>query len=90
MRSTNPNFDVTNQFTEGAYFGMNLVVDAIKKVGPNLTRAELKKVLDAMDYKTDFASNLSWRPGKHYANMRAQSLFEQDDTGWVLDPAFGG
>lgn len=101
VKTINPGLDVKNQFLEGAYFGMSLFVEAIKKVGPNLRRDELKKVLDAMDLNTDISSNLSWRPGKHSANVRARSFsvvagggsfqgWADEGTGWRLDPAFGG
>lgn len=88
VKAINAGIDTKNQFTEGAYLGMSLFVEGIKRVGPNLTRADLRKVLDSMDYNTDLSSNLSWRPGKHYANLRARAF--GDETGWILDPAFGG
>lgn len=100
VRAVKPTVDVSNQFVEGAYLGMSVFVEALKAVGPNLTRARLKAALDAMDYKSDLASTLSWRPGKHSANVRSQSFSMtvsqgtfrgwSNDTGFLLDPAFGG
>lgn len=68
---------------------------------PYLTREALTQALDSMDYNTDLASNLSWRAGKHNANVRARFFsaaysggkftdWKDEATGWVLDPAFGG
>ena len=96
-----PSIDVNNQFVEGAYLGMSLFVDALRKVGPDLTRARLQAVLDATDLKTDLASQLSWRPNNHAANVRSQSFsmsvnqgafrgWSNENTGFLLDPAHGG
>jgi branched-chain amino acid transport system substrate-binding protein len=101
VRAVKPDIDINNQFVEGAYLGMSLFVEALKATGPDLTRPRLQAVLDAMDYKTDLASQLSWRPGKHSANTRSQSFsmtvsqgtfrgWANENTGFLLDPAFGG
>jgi ABC-type branched-subunit amino acid transport system substrate-binding protein len=100
VRAVKSSIDVTNQFVEGAYLGMSLFVDAVKKVGPLLTRQALKATLDSMDYKTDISSTLTWRPGKHTANVRSQSFSMSvsqgtfrgwsNDSGFLLDPAHGG
>lgn len=102
VKVVSPNADVRNQFMEGAYLGMSLLVEALKKVGPNLTRERLRAVLDTMDYGNQITSGLTWRPGKHNANIRARafSMVVSDDgrfvgwrdeqTDWVRDPAFGG
>jgi ABC-type branched-subunit amino acid transport system substrate-binding protein len=100
VRAVKPSVDVSNQFVEGAYLGMSVFVEALKAVGPNLTRQNLKAVLDAMDFKSDLASTLSWRPGKHAANVRSQTFSMtvnqgafrgwSNDAGFQLDPAYGG
>ena len=100
VRAVKPDIDVNNQFVEGAYLGMSMFVEALHAVGPNLTRARLKAVLDGMDYKTDLASTLTWRPGNHFANVRSQAFsmtvnqgafrgWTSDQTGFLLDPARG-
>lgn len=97
VKTLSPGIDTSNQFLEGAYLGMSVFVEALKRVGPNLTRAELKKVLDAMDYQTDLSSDLRWRPGQHSANLRARSFsivtsqsafngWRDEGTGWLVDP----
>jgi ABC-type branched-subunit amino acid transport system substrate-binding protein len=101
VNKLSPGIDVKNQFLQGSYFGMGLFVEALKKVGPFLTRDGLKGALDSMDYKTDMASDLSWKPSKHHANVRARSFsvvvgegafngWADEGTGWRLDPSFGG
>lgn len=101
VRSVKSDVDVTNQFVEGAYLGMSVFVEALKKVGPNLTREGLRQALDSMTYTSDLASPLTWAPGKHSANARAQSFamtvsggtfrgWKNEGTGFLLDPAFGG
>lgn len=101
VTSTSPGVDVRNQFLEGSYLGMTLFVEALKKVGPNLTRSGLRQALDSMDYGNQITSGLSWRPGKHFANTRARAFsivegggdfrgWRDEQTNWVVDPVFGG
>jgi ABC-type branched-subunit amino acid transport system substrate-binding protein len=90
--------DKFNQFTEGGYVGMQLLIEALKKVGPNLTRANLKAALDSMSLATGLTQPLKWSAGKHYANPAAQS-FQMNSkngfTGWefykdyITDPWLG-
>lgn len=101
LKSVSPGIDVTNQFTQGAYLGASTFVDALKRVGPNVTRAGLRETLYSMEYASDLASKLSWRQGNHWANVRARAFsmvvsqntfngWADEQTGFVLDPAFGG
>lgn len=101
IKAVSPNADVRNQFTEGAYLGMRTLVEALGRVGPELTRDRLRATLDSMDYGNQITSGLSWRPGKHFANTRARAFsmvvsgsnfsgWRDEQTGWVTDPAFGG
>jgi ABC-type branched-subunit amino acid transport system substrate-binding protein len=101
VSSVKSDIDINNQFIEGAYLGMSLFVKALQDVGPDLTRARLAAALDRMDFKTDLASQLSWRPGNHAANVRSQAFsmtvsnntfrgWSNENTGFLLDPAHGG
>jgi ABC-type branched-subunit amino acid transport system substrate-binding protein len=101
VRALSPGIDVNNQFLEGAYLGMNVFVEALKRVGPALTRARLKEVMDSMTYTSDITSTLKWSPGNHAANVRSQAYsmvvsqgvftgWRDDNTGFLLDPAHGG
>ena len=100
MKATNSSADRTNQFVEGGYDGMLLLVDALKKVGPNLTRARLKQVLDSMDFDSGLATVRSFRPGNHFANINMQAYsivlngqnftgWRYERTGWVKDQWVG-
>lgn len=101
VKSVKSSIDVTNQFVEGAYLGMSVFVEALKKVGPNVTREGLKAAMDSMTYTSDLSSALTWKPGQHSANARAQAFamtvsggtfrgWRNEGTGFLLDPAFGG
>lgn len=97
IKLLDPSIDELNQFTEGAYLGMKVLVEALRKVGPDLTRARLRAVLDQMTFRSDFTVPLKWRPGNHAANTsaRAYSIAESggqftgwsdENTGWRTDP----
>jgi ABC-type branched-subunit amino acid transport system substrate-binding protein len=90
--------DKFNQFTEGGYVGMQLVVEALKRTGSNLTRARLRDTLDSMTLETGLTRTLSWSPGRHYANASAQEFqvnSKNGFTGWqfahdyIADPWLG-
>ncbi|HEX9775625.1 MAG TPA: ABC transporter substrate-binding protein [Actinomycetota bacterium] len=69
LRATDPNVDVFNQFAQGGYVGMQLLVEALQKVGPHLTRDRLRAVLDSMTLKTGLTVDpkLRWAEENHYA-----------------------
>lgn len=90
VNAIQPGVDVNNQFLEGAYLGMTVFVDALKKVGPNLTRDRLRQVMDSMAFQSDLASNLTYGPNKHYANTAAQAFRVQTGAGSFLDFADAG
>lgn len=101
IRAVKPSIDINNQFVEGAYLGMTVFVEALKRVGPNLTRERLKAVMDSMTFESDMASPLTWKAGQHSANVRSQSFsmsvsqgafrgWSDEATGFLLDPLFGG
>jgi hypothetical protein len=101
VRAVKSTVDINNQFVEGAYLGMNVFVEALRKVGPNLTRERLRAVMDTMTYTSDLASSLTWKAGQHAANVRSQSFsiatsagsfrgWSNENTGFLLDPAHGG
>ncbi|MDQ1437521.1 MAG: hypothetical protein QOK43_1150, partial [Acidimicrobiaceae bacterium] len=97
VKAIDPGADFSNQFLEGSYLGMTVFVEALKKVGPELTRARLKQVMDTMSYDSDLSSQLIYGPGKHYANQGAQAFavrtaagsfsgFADAGTGFIRDP----
>jgi ABC-type branched-subunit amino acid transport system substrate-binding protein len=99
VHAEDPAADIDNQFLEGGYSGMELVVAALQKVGPLLTRTSLAGVLDAMTFDDGLSTSLQWRQGQHYANVAMQSFsiqynngfngFRPDGVGWVKDPWVG-
>jgi len=101
MNSTNSSADHDNQFVEGGYLGMELLVQGLQKVGPNLTRGALKQALDAMDFNSGLTGGVEqFRPGNHFANVSAQAFslvistghfndFRYQQTGFLADPWVG-
>ncbi|MGH2627066.1 MAG: ABC transporter substrate-binding protein, partial [Anaerolineales bacterium] len=79
IRIADPNADVYNQFLEGGYSGMKLLVTALQRVGPDLTRNRLKATLDSMRYDNGLSTPLQWTPGNHFANtsMRGYTIQHQ-------------
>jgi ABC-type branched-subunit amino acid transport system substrate-binding protein len=91
VRAQSASADVANQFLEGGYLGMSLMIAALDKVGPNLTRANLKTTLDSMTFDIGLSSPLSWKPGDHFANRGAQSFeiqYKQTFNGWRQQSGF--
>ena len=96
MRKTKPDADVYNAFAQGGYAGMQLLVEALKQVGPNLTRGRLKAVLDSINFNSGLTLDrtLVWRPGNHFAARTMQAFaiqYKGTFGGWraqsiVADP----
>ncbi|MDQ1706442.1 MAG: hypothetical protein QOF18_2808 [Frankiaceae bacterium] len=91
LRAVNPQADPYNQFSEGAYEGMQLLVTALQKVGPDLTRARLQAVLNAMTLKggVTLQSSLSFTPLSRYANTTMQAFtmqYKGTPGGWRTGP----
>ena len=83
--------DEYNQFTQSAYVGMQFLVEALRKVGPELTRARLKAVLDNMTYNDGLTlqGKLTFTPSTRFANTTMQGFVMQykgTPGGWRLGP----
>jgi ABC-type branched-subunit amino acid transport system substrate-binding protein len=100
VKAIDPGVDPDNQFVEGAYLGMTVLVEALKQAGPNLTRVRLRQVLDGFRYASDLSSPLAFAPGRHDANQGAQAYevrtaagsfsgFADAGTGFLADPTHG-
>lgn len=98
IRRESSSADVVNQFLQGGYLGMRLLVAALEKTGPNLTRQTLKATLDSMTFDTGLSTPLSWKAGDHFANKSAQAFeiqYAQTFAGWrhvtgfIADPWVG-
>lgn len=91
LKRTKPDADQYNAFAEGGYIGMQLLTDALKKVGPLLTRARLKIVLDSMRFESGLTleRSIGWKPGNHFANTSMQAFVMQYKgtfSGWRSGP----
>ena len=98
VKAQSASVDVNNQFLEGGYVGMVLLVEALKQVGANLTRASLRQALDSMTLDTGLTKPLTWKEN-HFANRAAQGFrinytssfggWTEVTKGWVDDPWVG-
>jgi ABC-type branched-subunit amino acid transport system substrate-binding protein len=96
IRHESSTADINNQFLEGGYDGMNLLVSALNKVGPQLTRGGLKAALDSMSFDSGLSSPMQFKPGNHFANVSAQAFIMEynggplgwrySQTGFLTDP----
>jgi ABC-type branched-subunit amino acid transport system substrate-binding protein len=79
LRRTNPQADIYNAFAVGGYVGMQLLVQALKQVGPYLTREGLRKALNTMTLSTGLTmqAKLQWRPNWRYVNTTMQGFIIQ-------------
>jgi ABC-type branched-subunit amino acid transport system substrate-binding protein len=100
LQGTRPSADQYNQFTESAHVGMELLVEALRRVGPELTRQRLKAVLDAMSFNNQLTiqTPLGFTGGSRFANVTMQAFtmqYKSTSGGWRLgrierDPQPGG
>jgi ABC-type branched-subunit amino acid transport system substrate-binding protein len=86
LKRTKPDADENNAFAEGGYVGMLLLVKAMEQVGPNLTRAGLKTVLNSISFASGLTlqPTLRWPVGNYFAASTMQA-FEIQYSG-----SFGG
>ncbi|MHB8511869.1 MAG: ABC transporter substrate-binding protein [Actinomycetota bacterium] len=73
LTTQSPQADPLNTFAEGAYVGMSMLIDALQRVGPLLTRDRLTAVLDATTYLSGLTRPLTFSPGNHFANVTMQA-----------------
>jgi ABC-type branched-subunit amino acid transport system substrate-binding protein len=89
LKAKNRQADPYNQFTESAYVGMQFLVAGLRAVGPELTRARLKAVLDTMTYKDPLTlqGTLTFTPQTRFANVTMQAFtmqYKGTPGGWRL------
>lgn len=87
LQKTKPDADRYNAFSEGGYVGMQLLVAAMQQVGPNLTRANLKRILDSMRFPSPLTLQpaLSWGAGNHFPSATMQAFevqYKGSAAGW--------
>jgi hypothetical protein len=56
-----PNADPTNQLVAGAYVGFMVLVEAMMRVGPYLTRERLRAALDGGAFETGLTQTIDYR-----------------------------
>lgn len=75
LESQSSSADRNNQFTMGGYVGMELLIAALDRAGPDLTRERLVEVLNGMDPPLTtgltVTAGLSWSAESRYANHSA-------------------
>ncbi len=81
LRRVNSQADASNPHVQGAYLGMQLLVEALKRLGPAPTRNGIKAVLDSMTLNTGLAPPLRFAGANHNANISAQAFFALAGTG---------
>ena len=91
LKRTKPDADEFNAFTEGGYVGMLLLEDALKRVGPDLTRVRLKAALDStcLDTGLLIKGKLCYSPTNRYANVYMQGFeiqYSGTFAGWRSGP----
>src|SRR5207247_2205914 len=91
LQRTNPQADQYNAFAEGGYIGMLLLVDALRKVGPDLTRARLQAVLDHDCLATGLTlePKLCYTSSNRFANATMQAFqiqYKGTFAGWRAGP----
>lgn len=74
VRSADPSVDISNSFTQGAYLGMKVFVEALEIAGPDLTRQTLRDVLDSGSFDFGMGPKLSWQPGRHLGHGQMQGF----------------
>ncbi len=91
LRSVKTDADIANQFSQGAYVGMQLLVEGLKAVGPTLTRAALKIVLDTYVLRSGLTiqDSLNFSPATRFTNVTMQGfemLYKGTVGGWRAGP----
>lgn len=92
--------DANNPHVQGAYLGMLLLVDALKKLGPAPTREGIKAVLDATRLDAGIGPPVEFRPGNHFAATSVQAFqsvvnngsftsWRYTGSGFIADPDVG-
>lgn len=91
LKRNKPDADEFNAFTEGGYVGMLLLVDALKTVGPDLTRDRLKAALDHISLRSGLTlqDRLPFTPSSRFSNTTMQAFtiqYKGTFGGWRSGP----
>jgi len=91
LKREKPDADEFNAFTQGGYIGMLLLVDALKRVGPDLTRARLQAALNSATLRTGLTlqKSLGFTPNSRFSNVTMQAFtiqYKGTFAGWRAGP----
>lgn len=91
LKQTNPQADEFNQFAQGAYVGMQLLVEGLRKTGPNLTRLGLKAALDSTDLRSGLTMDAvqQFRANNRFTATTMQAFaiqYQGTFSGWRTGP----
>ena len=94
LHAVGPNDDAHNEFTEGAYLGTRLFLEACKKLGEQnlaLNRANLQQALNSGTYDLGLSVSLSYGGGglPHIANS-SMAMFAENYSGNADSGTFNG
>ena len=82
LRRVNSKADANNPHVQGAYIGMQLLVEALTRLGPAPTRLGIKAVLDTMTFETGLAPPMRFSKGRpQFPNVKAQAFASLAQTG---------
>ena len=83
LKAQSASADEYNQFTMGGYVGMQLLIEALNRTGPDLTRKSLVETLNSMPaLNTGLTTPLKWTATERYANHSAQAFEIQSKNGF--------
>ena len=74
LRAVSQTADANNPHVEGAYVGMLLVVDVLKKMGAAPTRVKAKELLDQTTLDTGLTKPLRFTADNHFSSICARSF----------------
>lgn len=74
LQSVDRSADAMNPYTEGAYAGMAVLIEALRRVGPSPTRAAIAETLRSGEYDVGLTNPLRWRPSRSEANRSMRPL----------------
>jgi ABC-type branched-subunit amino acid transport system substrate-binding protein len=103
VKLVDPSVDTANPFVVSAYVGTEVLVQALREIGGNLTRHRLRRALDDMVFRSDLVTDLDWGPtvpSQRVANTAVRAVrvttalgsfagFQDAGTGWRRDPRPG-
>jgi ABC-type branched-subunit amino acid transport system substrate-binding protein len=100
LKTAFPKDDCHNEFTQGAYLGTLLFIEAAKRVGPNLTRDAIRAALESQAFDFGISQPLKFGAALPRVPNASMAAFQDNysgsfngwsylSTGFLADPAPG-